>query len=282
MTVYELLCLLTLFGSYTDGFPSRYSERLRLWQQELRIIGGNPADIRDYPYQVLLIIGGKPSCGGSIIREDFVLTAAHCIYDVTPDQIQIRAGTSDRTTGGQLVNVQSIKYPEDSFNIDTFDYDVAILQLDSPLIFNEEVAAVALPDPDYDVIQGEYAVATGWGQTDPDDETLPNILQSVELPEIPTEVCTNYYGSLISSRMFCAGYEEGGKDTCLGDSGGPLVVNRLLIGITSWGGDRCAQSGYPGVFTKVAYFRDYIDDVLTQGHSKNIKHQKNLLTNKVF
>ncbi|KAL1501839.1 hypothetical protein ABEB36_007090 [Hypothenemus hampei] len=250
------------------------------YQNPLRIIGSSPADIRDYPYQVLLMINEVPSCGGSIIKNDFILTAAHCIYDIPTSHLKIRAGSSDRTTGGQMVGVKSIFYPEDKFNIDTYDYDIAILQLNQALIFGEGVSAVYLPDPDYDVIQGEIAVATGWGQTDPDDSTLPTILQSVELPQIRTHICRNYYGSLITNRMFCAGYKQGGKDTCLGDSGGPLVTNGVLLGVTSWGSEHCAQSGHPGVFTKVAYFREYIDEILSTTRAK-IRFRERVVNNAI-
>ncbi|XP_066247805.1 trypsin-7-like [Euwallacea similis] len=252
----------------------RYFDRHRIfrlnYENPLRIIGGSPANIEDYPYQVLLMIDDLPNCGGSIIQENFVLTAAHCIYDVDPHHLTIRAGSANRTTGGQVVRITSVYYP-DSFNIDTYDYDVAILKLETPLVLNEQVGTINLPSPDYDIEQGEIAIATGWGQTDPDDSTLPVILQKVELPEIVTQTCRNYYGSLITNRMFCAGYKEGGKDTCSGDSGGPLTANGYQLGITSWGSDRCAQSGSPGVFTKVAYFREYIDDILNSvDHSKVI------------
>lgn len=239
-------------------------------KNHLRIVGGSPADIKDYPYQVLLMIDGKASCGGSIIRNNYILTAAHCIYDVSQNQVTIRAGSTDRTTGGQVTGVKTITYPKDQFNIDTYDYDVAILELDTPLVFSETVAVVEMAAAGDDVIPGEVAKATGWGQTDPNDDTLPNILQAVDLPEITTQTCKNYYGSLITSRMFCAGYKQGGKDTCLGDSGGPLVADGLLLGITSWGGDTCAAAGYPGVFTKVSYFREYIDDVINSLDSSKV------------
>ncbi|CAG9760557.1 unnamed protein product [Ceutorhynchus assimilis] len=253
----------------------RLSDRQRLLQMknELRIIGGSPANIKDYPYQVLLLIDDKASCGGSIINENFIVTAAHCIYDVAASQVKIRAGSSDRTSGGQVVGVKSVNYLDD-FNIDTYDFDIAVLELVTALVFGDEVAAINLPDSDYKVEQGEIAIATGWGQTDPDDETLPDILQSVELPEIVSQTCKNYYGSLITTRMFCAGYKEGGKDTCLGDSGGPLVANGLLLGITSWGGERCAQSGFPGVFTNVPYFRDYIDFIISSPNKRFTLRQK--------
>ncbi|KAF7284270.1 hypothetical protein GWI33_022262 [Rhynchophorus ferrugineus] len=221
-----------------------------------------PASIIDHPYQVLLMINGKPKCGGSIIRSNFILTAAHCIHNVKVHQLQIRAGSTDRTLGGQIREIQEMYYPDDKFNIDTYDFDIAILKLIEHLVFNEAVASIELPTPGREIKEHDMAKATGWGMTDPLESTLPKILQVVKLPQISTSSCRKYYGNLISERMFCAGYEEGGKDTCLGDSGGPLVANNTLVGITSWGGDICAQAGKPGVFTKISFFREFIDDII--------------------
>ncbi|XP_060529446.1 trypsin-1-like [Cylas formicarius] len=228
-----------------------------------RIIGGAPADISDYPYQILLLIDGEGVCGGSIISTNFVLTAAHCIYGQTENQLQVRAGSTYRSTGGQVVGVKKINYLQDSFNIDTYDYDIAVLELSKALVFGNGVSAVSLPAATDEVSNGETSIVTGWGQTDPDDDTsLSDQLQVVILPTISTSTCGNYYGSYVTQRMFCAGYQQGGKDACQGDSGGPLVINGVQYGITSWG-DICAQASSPGVFTKLSAFRSYIDGIIS-------------------
>ncbi|XP_030751258.1 trypsin-1-like [Sitophilus oryzae] len=233
----------------------------------LRIIGGDPADIKDYPYQVLLMIDGEAKCGGSILTESFILTAAHCVYDVRASQLSIRAGSSYRSSGGQVVTVAALTY-HDYFDSDTYDYDIAILKLSRPLTLGVGVAIVQLPATTDDIIAGEEASATGWGLTDSNGTTLPEQLRVVVLPQITTQTCKNYYGSYITDTMFCAGYKTGGKDTCLGDSGGPIVVDGYVIGITSWGSENCAESGKPGVFTKVSFFRDYIDKIVAAGVDK--------------
>ncbi|XP_030751256.1 trypsin-1-like [Sitophilus oryzae] len=226
--------------------------------------GSSPANIVDHPYQILLLIDGQPKCGGSIIKSNFILTAAHCIFNIYPDQLLIKAGITDRTAnGGQTEAVRRIIYPENEFIYDTFDSDIAILELFNHLDFNEKVSPIKLPRPGEEITQTEMSTATGWGMTDPHDDTLPTILQVVKLPLIGTAACRRYYGNYITDTMFCAGYEEGGKDTCSGDSGGPLVdTDGVLIGITSWGGDICASIGKPAVFTKVSYFTKYIIDII--------------------
>lgn len=70
--------------------------------------------------------------------------------------------------------------------------------------------------------------------------------------------CNEDYDGVIEESMICAGVPEGGKDSCHGDSGGPLVIDRKLVGLVSWGFG-CAKPGYPGVYTNVAYFKDWVD-----------------------
>ncbi|XP_076251997.1 trypsin-1-like isoform X2 [Rhynchophorus ferrugineus] len=245
------------------AFPAVNQSNDSFRTSPLRIIGGETANIEDYPYQVLLMIEGEGKCGGSILSETFIITAAHCVFDQKASQLSIRAGSSFRTSGGEIVSVASFKYPEDDFDSSTYDYDIAILRLTKPLTYGDGISPVLLPNSDDEIIQGENAKASGWGMIDPNDESsLSEKLQAVELPQITTQSCEKYYGSYITSRMFCAGYQSGGKDTCSGDSGGPLVVDGYLVGITSWGSPTCAEAGRPGVFTKVSYFRSYIDSII--------------------
>ena len=89
---------------------------------------------------------------------------------------------------------------------------------------------------------------------------MPTILQKLDIEVFPTETCANIYESIntMTDRMFCAGYLEGGKDSCHGDSGGPLVHNNQLIGVVSWG-IQCALPNYPGVYANIANLRPWID-----------------------
>lgn len=86
-------------------------------------------------------------------------------------------------------------------------------------------------------------------------------MQSVEIPIVDRNECNEDYEGDITPDMICAGVPEGGKDSCQGDSGGPVVLNGNLVGIVSWG-DGCARAGYPGVYTNVAYFLDWINQTV--------------------
>lgn len=222
----------------------------------VRIVGGQDANIADYPYQVSIMIDNQHACGGSILSATFILSAAHCFVEESrPSHITIRVGSSQRTSGGQIFAVKKIN-SHNSFNSDTFDYDCAVVELSRALTYGVGVQPVRLPQSSTVIVNGQNGVATGWGLTTNDGD-LANVLQVVTVPLITTATCqSNYYGSAISARMICAG--AAGKDTCTGDSGGPLIVNGLQVGIVSWG-DICGQASTPGVYTKVTEFLTWIN-----------------------
>ncbi|CAG9860203.1 unnamed protein product [Phyllotreta striolata] len=233
----------------------------------LKIVGGDNATITDYPYQVSVLFVQRGDllhgCGGSIINEFYILTAAHCTYGETEESTAVRVGSSIRNQGGTVYEVRKI-HIHPRYNPETFDYDISVLELTSPLSYEPGVAAITLATEGTEITDGIEAVATGWGyMKDPKQHgILADQLQVVTLPVISTETCQNqYYQGAVSDRMFCAGYDEGGKDTCMGDSGGPLVVAGIQIGVVSWGGI-CAAPKQPGAYTKLPVFEEYINSII--------------------
>ncbi|WP_438489643.1 serine protease [Streptomyces sp. S186] len=217
---------------------------------QTRIVGGRDADVREVPWQVSLRTDGEHICGGAIIRADAVVTAAHCTAGMPPASLSVRAGSSVRGAGGQVVRVTRVlRHPK--FDAATIDYDVAVLVLESPLTFKDGVRAVPLAAAGREPTAGTPATVTGWGATR-DGGALSQRLRQVDVPKLSDAYCKGAYGpSSITPRMTCYGYEQGRKDACQGDSGGPLVVDGYLTGIASWG-TGCASPGYPGVYTKVS------------------------------
>ncbi|CAG9766752.1 unnamed protein product [Ceutorhynchus assimilis] len=255
-----MLSVVFLLGvcSLASGSPLslKHSPRSDL----IRIVGGNDANIADYPYQVSILMYGEHSCGGSIITKDFILSAAHCFHDESRvSQFGVRVGSSLRTSGGQMFKVKKIS-SHPGFNYDTFDNDVAVLELASSLTFGTGVQPIQLPSASTSFVNGQNSVATGWGLTS-DNGDLATILQVVTVPLITTTSCQNSYsyGSAITPRMICAG--SAGKDSCTGDSGGPLVSNGVQLGIVSWG-QICGAAATPGVYTKITEFLPYINNII--------------------
>lgn len=208
-----------------------------------------------------LQVSGFSYCGATIISKDWVLTAAHCAsYSV--NYITVRAGTTVKGQGGSLHSVSEIiqheKYSTNSYGIPI--NDVAVLKLATPLELDETRQPVLLFGIMEEAVEGIHTTITGWGASKEGGSTTEE-LNIVNVPVVHKEDCNNAYSNFggIPDGQICAAYPEGGKDACQGDSGGPLTILGRLAGIVSWG-NGCARPGYPGVYTEVAAYRQWIQD----------------------
>uniref|UniRef100_G3WF48 Peptidase S1 domain-containing protein n=1 Tax=Sarcophilus harrisii TaxID=9305 RepID=G3WF48_SARHA len=232
-----------------------------------RIVGGQPAAARSWPWQVSLQIAAEHLCGGTVIGKSWVITAAHlgwlCCFNICMSELQLR--TESAVTCYWKRSIKHILI-HPAFDRTTMDNDIALLQMTEPFQFNHYVHPVCLPKKGQEIPSSSMCVVTGWG-TDNLDGEKSNKLQQLEVPILDSDVCQEYYQNLsvgVSQRMFCAGFpSKGDKDSCSGDSGGPLVCSLedsglyALFGITSWGFG-CGRINYPGVYTSVTVFTDWI------------------------
>ncbi|XP_013200191.1 trypsin-3 [Amyelois transitella] len=217
---------------------------------EDRVVGGREADIEDHPYQVSFIVNNSYFCGGIIISENYILTAAHCAQNVDPATVVLRAGSSFRKNGTVIPIVEVTPHPE--YDNPAFDKDVAVMKTAAPLEFNERVQAIGLPDLEEPVDDSGLVLVSGWGRTQQGAPTIPERLMEAELPVVSHFRCMLVYYSVLTKNMLCAGnFFLGGKGTCQGDSGGPAVQNGKVVGITSFGRG-CAQPLSPSVFAKIS------------------------------
>ncbi|XP_037941501.1 trypsin-like [Teleopsis dalmanni] len=229
-----------------------------------RIVGGQETVTHQYPWMAMLLSRGSFYCGGTLINDQYVLTAAHCVKGFRKTLITIRLLEHNRRNSSVHKidrNVDKIFIHPD-YSTRTFDSDIALIRMSEPVEVNDLLRPVCMPDPDKS-FAGENAVATGWGALS-QGGSVSQTLQEVEVPIISQEACRgSKYGPSITDNMLCAGYDEGGKDACQGDSGGPLhvIVNNTkehqLAGITSWG-EGCAKPNTPGVYTRVNNFNTWI------------------------
>ncbi|KAK4878341.1 hypothetical protein RN001_010847 [Aquatica leii] len=210
-----------------------------------RIVGGEDANIEDYPYQLALLYENAQICGASIISYKSALTAAHCTSGLTSKYLSVRAGSNYAESGGEVVKVSEIRQ-HFSYDITTTDYDVTVLRLATSLTQGQIINIQPFEE---EVPVGIVAVVTGWGATS-EGGTGSLQLQKVELNSISDSECNMKYGDKITTRMFC--FASPNKDSCQGDSGGPLVYDNKQIGIVSWGYG-CARPEYPGVYTKISH-----------------------------
>ncbi|XP_012286850.1 trypsin-7 [Orussus abietinus] len=222
-----------------------------------RIVGGQTTTIERYPYQVSLRYNNRHICGGAILSEKWVITAAHCVKGPFARNFSVKVGSSNLDAKGTVVQAEQIIIHE-SYDKNLSDFDIALIRLESPLTLNDHVSPISLPSLTERYSSGTVATVTGWGAMRSNGK-LSNQLRTVSVPLVSRTECSSLYGKqLITERMLCAGYvRTGGKDSCQGDSGGPLVQNGKLIGIVSWGMG-CAEPYYPGVYTRVAAMRSWI------------------------
>jgi len=222
-----------------------------------RIVGGVNAREGAWPWQVGLFKSANdkfPFCGGTIISNRVVLTAAHC-FPTLPTTVYVRVGDHDLNKNGaneKVIRVSRIiKNP--AYNSKTMQSDLTLLVLSKSLRFGPGVNAACLPKPT-DRIRSTCTI-TGWGKL-AEGGRQPTILQEAKVPFVDRKTCNKAYKGKILLGMICGGVPQGGTDSCQGDSGGPFVCqNRrngryILFGVTSWGFG-CARKGYYGVYADV-------------------------------
>lgn len=229
------------------------------------IIGGESTKIESYPYQISIQqeVNGVyyHGCGGSIISDNYVLTAAHCLKSFQPQDLKVRAGASFYKEGGSLHQVESFVLHRDYDASGAPVHDIAVIRVEPPFKFDETRQPIELFGADDVAKSGAPGIVTGWGLMSPNALEFPDQLQVVTVPIISKDICNGIYkeklGGLRKGQICTGLLGVGGKNPCTGDSGGPLAVNGKLAGIVSWS-EKCADPLYPSAYTEVAYYRDWI------------------------
>jgi hypothetical protein len=235
-------------------------------QEDVKITGGADANIADFPWQVYFR-SGIYLCGGSIIDENWILTAAHCTRNssgspIPPQDMSIIVGASNpyNEQERKVYNISEV-IVNTGYDSETFLNDIALLKTEQPVNFPnaEPVKLVTSRDvADGAIDPGVMSWVTGWGLTQVNPDVFPAILQKVQLPLVTNEQASVVWKNIPASHLM-AGYINGNKDACNGDSGGPLVVSVFdgykLGGIISWGNSDCDTYG---AYTRVSDFETWI------------------------
>ncbi|XP_030369258.1 melanization protease 1 [Scaptodrosophila lebanonensis] len=257
-----------------------------------RIYGGINTGLEEYPWMAMIEYT-KPGnekghhCGGSLINNRYVVTAAHCIsaipsnwrltgvrlgeWDTTSDpdckrQLNNREVCNDRYIDIPVAEI--ITHPQYQNGRDQ-PHDIALLRLRSPVTFSPTIQPVCLPTESRlrnELFLGRSMVVAGWGRTE--TNATANIKQKALVGVVPTSQCHSKYstqGRTVTTQQICCGGEEG-IDSCRGDSGGPLVIEGdgrnnqyyYLVGVVSYGPTPCGLPGWPGVYTRVGAYVDWI------------------------
>ncbi|KAH9390643.1 hypothetical protein TYRP_022879 [Tyrophagus putrescentiae] len=257
------------------------------------VVGGTATAPHEFPWAVGLLYDGRLICGGTLLSARTILSAAHCVSSGgvgrPAERYTVLVGAHNRTSSGRRLPVQQILW-HSRYSELSLQNDIALLILAEPIdleVMAEVARPICLPNRTDDStgssLTGRMATVVGWGATAEGGSRLPELLQQVALPVISNWRCMLAYLPLpnfpIRSGQICAGYDDGGKDSCQGDSGSslalplPLTLGReggkgagagaegeqrwTQIGVVSWGMG-CARARKPGVYTRVTSHLDWI------------------------
>ncbi|XP_078808096.1 chymotrypsin-like protease CTRL-1 isoform X2 [Oryzias latipes] len=250
--------LLLVFSSTVCGKPPLNTK------VGTRIVGGQAAAAGAWPWQVRLDINGA-LCGGSLINNQWILSAAHCFSSTSTAGVVVYLGETEINNSPNSVSrtvSRIIVHP--NYNSDTHNNDVALLKMASSVTFTDYISPVCLAAQGSDFPGGTTAWVTGFG-TLSSGGSAPSTLQEVSVPVVNNTQCNSSY-SIITSNMICAGLTEGGKDSCQGDSGGPLVTKNgttwIQAGVVSFG-NKCALPNFPGVYARVSEYQTWISSLVS-------------------
>uniref|UniRef100_A0A8C1IXA9 Coagulation factor IX n=1 Tax=Cyprinus carpio TaxID=7962 RepID=A0A8C1IXA9_CYPCA len=268
----------------TSFFPTQPTIK-NATNNEHRIVGGNEATPGEIPWQVVFMEKVKkiPFCGGSLLSEEWVITAAHCV-EGKMGSFFIRVGEHDVSKNeGRESDHGIVEYhihPRYNSQRSLYNHDIALLKLKGPVKFSDYALPICLGSKDFleNLLRSaENSLVSGWGRLrywGIESKTL----QKVELPYVDRTECKGSSTDTISRFMFCAGYSTIRKDSCQGDSGGPhatLYQNTwFLTGIVSWG-DECAMKGKYGIYTRISKYLHWISNAtgIRTGHMSNTDQQ---------
>ncbi|KAF7286838.1 hypothetical protein GWI33_003895 [Rhynchophorus ferrugineus] len=257
-----------LIPQYYPAVPTTFDN------STLKVVAGHDATRNQFPYQISLrlVQGGYlyHICGGSIISQRWVLSAAHCTSGRAASVFRVTAGILSQTDNAianqQTVAVSQIinhaSYPGGSV---VAANDICLIRLASLLNYGSNVQPIALALANTN--PSGTATLSGWGSIGPPTNAAATILQYVNIPILAQAQCANIIASLSGSNNpfrsalnICTTTRTttSRESACSGDSGGPLVLNNRLVGIVSWGFTPCGNPNYPSVFVHVSAYLNWI------------------------
>ncbi|GLD75012.1 transmembrane protease serine 9-like isoform X2 [Lates japonicus] len=268
MALYKVICVATLLTLLTKESHSQLSVCGQAGLNT-RIVGGQNAPPGNWPWQASVHRFGRHICGGTLINNEWVMTATSCLIAGTNDLLvylgrERQEGPNPNEVSRTIIHV--INHP--NYNPTTADNDISLLRLSSPVNFTSYILPVCLAASGSTFHNGTNAWVTGWGDTALGVPLpSPQNLTEVEVPIVGNTECSCSYGLFtITDNMMCAGLQAGGKGACHGDGGGPLVIKQngswIQAGIVSFGLG-CAQANFPTVFTRVSRYQSWINSHIT-------------------
>lgn len=229
-----------------------------------RILGGaeTKSPLRP-PYMASIQVNETHECGGLLMAQQWVLSAAHCLPESNSSRLRVLLGAHSLTEpepSKQYFQIRKlVAHP--NYTTANNHNDILLLQLNETVILGPEVQVFPTEREDVDVEAGTECRVAGWGMISLTGKR-PDKMHQVEVPIISRETCNrrDQYDNEITRNMLCAGGRR--KDSCEGDSGGPLVCAGKAVGIVSWGNRKCGNIKKPGIYTRISAYIAWIDSVL--------------------
>uniref|UniRef100_A0ABI8AJ70 Peptidase S1 domain-containing protein n=2 Tax=Felis catus TaxID=9685 RepID=A0ABI8AJ70_FELCA len=221
-----------------------------------KIIDGVPCTRGSQPWQVALLRGNQLHCGGVLLNEQWVLTAAHC--KMSEYQVHMGSDQLGDKRAQKIRATQSFRHP--GYSTQTHVNDLMLVKLDHQARLSSSVRKVKLSsrcEP-----PGTTCTVSGWGTTTSPDVTFPSTLMCTDVRLISSQDCKKVYKDLLGKSMLCAGIPNSKTNACNGDSGGPLMCKGTLQGLVSWGTFPCGQPNDPGVYTQVCKYFKWINETM--------------------
>ncbi|KAJ8668285.1 hypothetical protein QAD02_009948 [Eretmocerus hayati] len=257
-----LLCCIIINGTMAQDEIRRYP----------RLTSTDQARPGQFPYTVSIQFYEMHNCGGALISDRHVLTAAHCVHNETeedylPNELSVVVGSTNLTNPnvGTVMDVEYIGYhPAFTFNNvfpQTATNDIAVLRLVGSIPDQNTIKPVALPSSMYEEYDGaSHMVVTGFGADSNEGSPSPYMRMMIVL-QVDSQSCQRVYDRVLDASHLCVLSVEG-FDACPGDSGGPLVLRRKgsIVGVLSEGPSAGCGTGIPNIVTKVSHYLDFIHD----------------------
>ncbi|RVE57725.1 hypothetical protein OJAV_G00202120 [Oryzias javanicus] len=231
---------------------------------ESGIVGGKVTKPHSRPYMASLQFQGQHSCGGILIRDDYVLTAAHCKDDSQPMTVVLGAhDISKKEKTQQHIRVQ--KYSQHPSYAGGTANDIMLVKLETKAKLNKYVKAIGLSKKNGDIRANVRCAVAGWGRTAVDGRTSDVLKEATEVTQFKAECESVWKEHFSSENMICTKFSKKTGGVCQGDSGGPLICNSKPLGLTSFTKENdCNNPKFPHVFTKINFYLPWIKKVMNE------------------
>ncbi|XP_042553035.1 complement factor D [Dipodomys spectabilis] len=241
-----------------------------------RILGGQEAKAHERPYMASVQVNGTHLCGGVLVAEQWVLSAAHCLEDAAHGKMQVLLGAHSLSrpepTKRRYDVLHAVPHPDS--RPESIAHDLLLLQLSEKAALGPAVRPLPWQRENRDVAPGTLCDVAGWGVVSHAGRR-PDRLQHVRLPVMDRATCNErvHYDGAISESMMCA--QSNRRDSCRGDSGGPLVCGGVVEGVVTSGSRVCGNRKKPGIYTRVSNYTSWIDGIMAGWGGPNGTYQPN-------